>query len=138
MARSLNEIKIIGNVGKDPEVTTHGELLRASFSVATTDKYKEEETTQWHRVTVWNKWAEVVEKYVTKGKRIYVCGKYKSREYTDENGNTRDIWEISGNDIILLDGGNKTGGGEQRTQSYKPKPPVNNDNYGARDDDIPF
>ncbi|WP_433834420.1 single-stranded DNA-binding protein [Flavobacterium anhuiense] len=103
-----NRVQLIGNVGNDPEVKTleNGRKL-AHITIATNDYYKNEkgervEQTEWHRVTAWGKTAELIEKYVVKGKEIAVEGKLTHRSYDDKNGEKRYITEVVVNEILLL------------------------------------
>jgi len=145
---SLNQASIIGNVGADPDCrSTQSGVAVASFSVATSDKWKDKTTgeakerTEWHRVVVWDKLAEIVEKYVRKGSKIFVQGKLQTRKWTDSNGTERYTTEIvvSGFDakVVLLDKAN--GGGrppppDKAPEGYGAPRPRNND----LDDDVPF
>lgn len=103
----LNKVELIGNLGKDPEVKTfEGGNQVASFSIATSEKYKNKEgelvqDTEWHNVVFWGKLAGVIEKYVNKGDRLYVSGKIKTRSYEAEGG-TKYITEIIGREMIML------------------------------------
>jgi len=103
-----NKVQLIGNVGQDPEVKTfEGGKKVASLTIATNEFYKNEkgekiEDTQWHRVTAWGKLADLIEKYVTKGKEIVVEGKLVHRSYDDKDGIKRYITEVVINDILLL------------------------------------
>jgi single-strand DNA-binding protein len=103
-----NKVQLIGNVGQDPEVKTfEGGKKVASLTIATNEYYKNEkgekiEDTQWHRVTAWGKLADLIEKYVTKGKEIGVEGKLVHRSYDDKDGIKRYITEVVINDILLL------------------------------------
>jgi len=106
-----NKVQLIGNLGNDPEIVNleSGRLL-AKFSIATNDSYKNAQgekitDTQWHNVVAWGKTAEIVEKYVTKGKEIAIEGKLTSRSYDDKDGNKRYITEVVCNELLLL--GNK-------------------------------
>lgn len=90
----INKAILIGRVGKDPEVRTTTNSKVASFSLATTDKYKDKETTQWHNCVVWAKLADVVEQYVKKGQLLYLEGKIEYRSYDDKDGNKKYITEI--------------------------------------------
>lgn len=109
MAKSLNEIKLIGNLGQAPELKTfeNGNKVVA-FSLATTESYVKKdtnekvETTQWHRVVAWGKLAEIIEKYVAKGDKLYVNGKMTYRQYETEGGEKKQIAEIVASDILLL------------------------------------
>lgn len=111
MAKSLNEIKLIGNLGQAPELKTfeNGNKVVA-FSLATTESYVKKETnekvetTQWHRVVAWGKLAEIIEKYVAKGDKLYVNGKMTYRQYETEGGEKKQIAEIVASDILLLSG----------------------------------
>ena len=103
-----NKVQLIGNVGQDPEVKTfEGGKKVASLTIATNEYYNNEkgekiEDTQWHRVTDWWKLADLIEKYVTKGKEIGVEGKLVHRSYDDKDGIKRYITEVVINDILLL------------------------------------
>lgn len=103
-----NKVQLIGNVGNDPEIKTleSGKKL-ANLNIATHDKYTNDkgekvEQTEWHRVTAWGKTAEIIEKYVVKGKEIAVEGKLTHRSYDDKNGEKRYVTEIVINEILLL------------------------------------
>lgn len=103
-----NRVQLIGNVGNEPEIKTleSGRKL-ANLTIATHEKYTNEkgekvEQTEWHRITVWGKTAEIVEKYVVKGKEIAVEGKLTHRSYEDKNGEKRYVTEIVVNEILLL------------------------------------
>jgi single-strand DNA-binding protein len=103
-----NKVQLIGNVGNEPEVKTFGEGKKvANITIATNDYYINEkgdkvEQTEWHRVTAWGKVADIIEKYVTKGKEICIEGKLTHRSYDDKDGNKRYITEVVANDILLL------------------------------------
>lgn len=103
-----NRVQLIGNVGNDPEIKTleSGKKL-AHLTIATHDVYRNEkgdkvEQTEWHRVTAWGKTAEIIEKFVTKGKEVAVDGKLTHRSYDDKNGEKRYITEVVVNEILLL------------------------------------
>ncbi|CAM1350874.1 single-stranded DNA-binding protein [Tenacibaculum insulae] len=103
-----NKVQLIGNLGKDPEIITleSGKKL-AKFSIATNEVYKnsagEKVTdTQWHNLVAWNKTAEIVEKYVTKGKEIMIEGKLTSRSYETSTGDKRYITEVIVNELLML------------------------------------
>jgi single-strand DNA-binding protein len=105
MARTVNSAVVLGNVGADPVVreTAKGTKV-ASFSVATTDGWGDNEKTNWHRVTAWGKLAEIVEQYVTKGDKIYVSGRIDYGSY-EKDGVTVYTVEIIAEDVTLLGGG---------------------------------
>ena len=97
---SVNKVTLIGNVGKDPEIryTQSGEPI-ANFSLATSESWtdksgQKQEKTEWHRVEVFGKTAQVVRDYVTKGKPLYVEGSIKYDEYTDKDGIKRNVTKI--------------------------------------------
>lgn len=103
-----NKVQLIGNVGNEPEVKTFGEGKKvANLTIATNDFYINDkgdkvEQTEWHRVTAWGKVADIIEKYVKKGKEIAIEGKLTHRSYDDKDGNKRYITEVVANDILLL------------------------------------
>ncbi|WP_394775534.1 single-stranded DNA-binding protein [Flavobacterium sp.] len=103
-----NRVQLIGNVGNDPEIKTleNGKKL-AHLNIATNDKYTNDkgekvEQTEWHRVTAWGKTAEIIEKYVIKGKEVAIEGKLTHRSYEDKNGEKRYVTEVVVNEILLL------------------------------------
>jgi single-strand DNA-binding protein len=106
-----NKVQLIGRVGQDPEVKNlDGGKKVVSISIATNDYYYKEngekvEQTEWHRVTAWGKTAEIVEKFVTKGREIAIEGKLSHRSYDDKDGNKRYVTDIIANEVLLI--GNK-------------------------------
>ena len=111
MSTIKNHVQLIGNVGIESTITNleNGKKV-ARLSLATNENYKdsngEKQTdTNWHTVVAWGKVAEIIEKYVTKGKEIGISGKLKTRTYETENGNTRYVTEVEANEILLF--GNK-------------------------------
>jgi single-strand DNA-binding protein len=120
MSRSLNKVTLIGNLGNDPEVrsTTGGNRV-ATFSLATSRSWNDangakQEKTEWHRCVVWNtkssQLADIVEKYVKKGDKLYVEGRIEYRQWQDKDGQTRYTTEINVRELIMLGGGR--GGGD--------------------------
>lgn len=111
MSTLRNRVQLIGNVGNDPEVKTFdGGKKVANLTIATNESYRNDkgekvEQTEWHRVVAWGKTAEIIEKYVSKGKEIVVDGKLTHRSYDDKNGEKRYITEVVVSEITLL--GNK-------------------------------
>jgi len=117
MSRSLNKAMIIGNLGADPEVKAIPSGARvASFRVATSRRWndrsgQQQEKTEWHRVVAWDKLAEVVERYLKKGDRVYVEGSIETRQWEDQqSGQTRYMTEIRAREMIML-GGRESGQG---------------------------
>jgi single-strand DNA-binding protein len=162
VSRSLNKVTLIGNLGKDPEVraTSNGGRV-ASFSVATSRVWNDtngskQEKTEWHRCVAWNsnysKLADVVEKYVKKGDKVYVEGRIEYGQYQDKDGQTRYTTDIRVTELIMLGGGGGRGGemmdGESRParsaapakaktgggEDFEDFPGALND----EDDDLPF
>lgn len=108
MSTIRNKVQLIGNVGKEPEIVNldSGKKL-AKFSVATNENYKNGNgeritDTQWHNIIAWGKTAELVEKYVGKGKEVGVEGKLTNRSWDDKDGNKHYITEIVCNELLLL------------------------------------
>ena len=107
-----NSVQLIGNLGKDPEVKVFDKSKKASFSIATTDQYKNAKgekvkDTQWHNVVIWGKLAEVAEKYLRKGNQVAVEGKLVHRAYEGAKGEKKFYTEINVNDMVMLGGRNK-------------------------------
>jgi single-strand DNA-binding protein len=102
-----NRVQLIGHIGQEPEVKTVNNKKVATLTIATNDFYYNEkgdkvEQTEWHRITAWGKTAEIIEKYVTKGKEIAVEGKLTHRSYDDKDGNKRYVTEILVLELLLL------------------------------------
>ena len=103
-----NRVQLIGRVGQDPEVKNlDGGKKVTTITIATNDVYYKDngdkvEQTEWHRVTAWGKTAEIIEKYVTKGKEIAIEGKLTHRSYDDKNGEKRYVTDIVVNEVLLL------------------------------------
>ena len=119
MSRSLNKVTLIGNLGSDPEVrsTTGGNRV-ATFSLATSRSWNDasgakQEKTEWHRCVVWNSkvstLADIVERYVKKGDKLYVEGRIEYRQWQDKDGQTKYSTEINVRELIML--GSPRGGG---------------------------
>lgn len=153
MAKGVNKVFLLGNVGKDPEIrSTAGGMTVASFSLATADRKKEGtgwvDTTEWHNIVCFQRTAEVVRDYVKKGSQILVEGKITNRSWDDkESGQKRYKTEILVNELTLLGGkssGESSGTGgysKSNTASYDQRTPASQPDYadtGITDDDIPF
>jgi single-strand DNA-binding protein len=107
MKNLKNHVQLIGRLGKDPEVRMFGEKKRATFSLATTDTFKNQkgekvQDTQWHQVVIWGKLADVAEKYLRKGAEVAVSGKLVHRAYETQAGEKRYVTEVSANDLLML------------------------------------
>ena len=103
-----NKVQLIGHVGQEPEIKTfEGRKKVANLTIATNEVYYKEngdkvENTEWHRVSAWGKTADIIEKYVTKGKEIAIEGKLTHRSYDDKDGNKRYITEVMVNELVLM------------------------------------
>ena len=166
MSRSLNKVTLIGNLGNDPEVrATPGGNRVATFSLATSRSWNDasgskQEKTEWHRCVVWNskssQLADIVERYVKKGDKIYVEGRIEYRQWQDKEGQTRYSTEINVRELIMLgsprgagalDGGGETGPSRpsRAAAPQKAKTAAGGDDFEdfpgaleAEDDDLPF
>ena len=103
-----NKVQLIGNLGNDPEIITleSGKKL-AKFSLATNENYKDangdkQTKTDWHNIIAWNKAADIIEKYVTKGKEIAIEGKLTNRSWDDKEGNKRYTTEVVVNEVLMF------------------------------------
>ena len=152
---SLNKVMLIGNLGKDPEVryTASGQAV-AGFSLATSEKFKNksgewEERTEWHRVTLWGKLAEIAGQYLKKGSQIYVEGRLRTRKWQDKDGQERQTTEIVIEEMKML--GSRQGMGEPSSSYGGDSAPAPAQSFGGAkpaaakkasfddmDDDIPF
>jgi single-strand DNA-binding protein len=106
----MNKAQVIGNLGADPEVryTPKGTPV-ATFSVATTERWKgqdgqQQEHTEWHRIVVWRRLAEICGEYLKKGSKVYIEGKMQTRKWQDQQGNDRYTTEIIGTSMEMLNG----------------------------------
>lgn len=162
MSRSLNKAMIIGNLGSDPDIRTTGSGTRvANFSVATSRSWTgrdggQQEKTEWHRIVAWDKLAEIAERFLKKGDRVYIEGEIEYRSYEDKDGVTKYITEIRARDMVMLggrDGGSDFGGGsgggsDRGTRQRQPQAagkPADKGGYDdfeggsfPEDDDLPF
>lgn len=151
---SLNKVMIIGNLGKDPELryTQSGSAV-ANLNIATneawTDKNNEkQERTEWHRVVVWGRQAETCEKYLEKGRQVYVEGRLQTREWQDKEGVTKYTTEIVAQNVQFLSGGGgggfsgggSSGGGGGGGGNFDQSGPAAEESFDQsfNDDDIPF
>jgi len=136
MARGINKVILIGNLGQDPEVRymPQGGAV-ANLSIATSESWKDKATgemkeqTEWHRVVIYQRLAEIAGEYLRKGSKVYIEGKLKTRKWQDQQGVERYTTEIVANELQMLDGrgegqgggmGGGMGGGQQ---GYQPRTP---------------
>jgi single-strand DNA-binding protein len=139
MAKSVNKVILLGNVGQAPEVKSSGNgTLRASISLATNERRKVgenwEDFTEWHRVVFFGRLAEIVRDYVGKGSKLYIEGKLRTHKW-DENGSTRYSTNIVADDVSLLSGGTNNS-----AAAPKAAPQTEAEKYYAEvgGNDIPF
>ncbi|WP_311944527.1 single-stranded DNA-binding protein [Halomonas piscis] len=134
MARGINKVILIGNLGQDPEVrfAPSGTAV-ANLNLATTDTWMDrqsgqrQERTEWHRVVLFSKTAEIAQQYLRKGSKVYIEGRLQTRKWQDQNGQDRYSTEVVCNDMQMLDsrGGGQQGGypgGQQPYQQPAPQP----------------
>ena len=154
MARGINKVILIGNLGNDPDVRyTSGGSPIANVNLATSDAWRDKETgdmqerTEWHRVVFFSRLAEIVSEYLRKGSKIYVEGRLQTRKWQDRDGNDRYTTEVVANEMQMLDG--RTAPREpvpaaaparKPAGANAPVPQANTTGDGGEfvDDDIPF
>ena len=135
----INKVILIGNLGKNPEVRhLENGRARATFSLATNETYKNKEgekvtNTEWHNVVLWTPFAEIAEKYLTKGRQVYIEGKLSTRSYEDKEGNMKYITEVVGQNLTLL--GSKNSSSEPMAAGSLPQ---SNEASNPETDDLPF
>ena len=164
MARGINKVILVGNLGNDPEVryANNGSAI-ANISVATTDSWKDKNTgeqqerTEWHRVVMFNRLGEIAGEYLKKGSQVYIEGRLQTRKWQDQSGQDRYTTEIVANEMQMLGGrgggsdmGGGGGGGYQAPQQsapqnaprqaapQQPQGPASPAPANDFDDDIPF
>jgi single-strand DNA-binding protein len=156
MARSVNKVTLLGNVGKDPEIrSTPSGVIVANLTLATSDRQKDaqgnyQDKTEWHTLKAFNRTAEIVRDYVKKGAKLYIEGKLSTSSWDDkESGQKRYRTEILVNELVLLSGKDDAAGGgggysraSSSTASFDQRPPAAANEYAQSaeisDDDIPF
>lgn len=159
MARGINKVILIGNLGRDPEVryTPNGGAI-ANITVATTDQWKDKQSgqlqdrTEWHRVVMFGRLGEIAGEYLKKGSQVYIEGRLQTRKWQDQSGQDRYTTEIVANDMQMLgSGGGRGASSADFGQEQDTPPPARQqapgsgtsgssakDNFGDFDDDIPF
>ena len=123
----VNKVLLLGNLGQDPEVryTPSGATV-CTFSIATNERWtskdgKKEERTEWHRIVVWGKLAELCGEYLGKGRTVFVEGRLQTREWTDKQGNKRYTTEIIANNVQFIGAGSGKGGGASQKAKSLPE-----------------
>lgn len=154
MARGVNKVILIGNLGQDPEVryTPNGNAV-ANLTLATSTTWRDKQTgelqerTEWHRIAFFNRLAEIVGEYLRKGSKVYIEGSLRTRKWQDKNGADRYTTEIIANEMHMLDSRSSGGyGNQEASSSYKQTNAVGNQpaasnedaSYPDLEDDIPF
>ncbi len=147
MNGSVNKVILIGNLGKDPEVRRlESGAVVASFPIATSETYtdrntgEKKEITDWHDIVVWRGLAEIAEKYIRKGTKIFVEGKLKKRSWQDKEGNMRYSTEVVGDEITIL---SRSESNENRQSPYNtmdknPMSKMDTELESDAADDLPF
>ncbi len=153
MSRSLNKAMVIGNLGSDPEVRSTSSGTRvATLSVATSRRWtdrngQDQEKTEWHRIVAWDKLAEICERYLSKGDRIYIEGRIEYRQWEGQDGQTRYTTEIRAREMIMLggrgDGAGRGGSGRRGPGAQEEVPDEDEADFSEEslmggDDDLPF
>ncbi len=159
MAGSVNKVILIGNLGRDPEVrTTQSGTKVANLSIATSQSWKDRNTgerrekTEWHRVVIWGNLADIAERYLRKGSKVYVCGQLQTRKWQDQSGADRYTTEVVlqgyNSELTMLDsrgGGQSTGDDRAANQGNHDYEPDDTESggwdsgpAGDMDDEIPF
>ena len=146
MARGINKVILVGNLGKDPEVRymPNGNAV-ANITLATTESWKDKQTgesqekTEWHRVVLFRRLGEIAGEYLKKGSQVYIEGKLQTRKWQDNTGNDRYTTEIIANEMQML--GGRGGGGSAgfpASESNESRAPAIAEGPAEFDDDIPF
>jgi single-strand DNA-binding protein len=156
---SVNKVILIGNLGADPEIKyTQGNVAVANLRIATTEKWQDrttnewKEKTEWHRVVAWRYLAERAERFLTKGKQVYIEGRLETRQWQDRDGNTRYTTEIRADQLMILGRREEgaaagAGAGAPPGRSARPTDAPPDDAFDAppmeasgpiEDDDLPF
>ncbi len=152
MAGGVNKVILVGYLGADPDMryTPSGQgvcELRLATSESWNDKNgQRQERTEWHRIVVWGKRAEICSKYLAKGRQVFVEGRIQTRTYDDKEGNKKYMTEIIASDVQFLGGGKGDGSSRPGGRDDGPPPPSDADfgpghgggGGGGPDDDIPF
>ena len=145
MSRGVNKVILVGNLGQKPEIRyTKDSKPIASFSIATSESWKDKTTgdmvekTEWHSVTFFGRIAEVAEQYLDKGSKVFVEGKLQTDKWEDENGNKRSATKIIGNNMQMLDSkGSNNSSSFDESSSVENEAPASQEGSFS-EEDIPF
>jgi single-strand DNA-binding protein len=153
MARGVNKVILVGNLGQDPESrTTPGGATVTNIRIATTDSWKDKQTgemkekTEWHSIVMWSRLGEIAAEYLKKGSQVYIEGSLQTRKWQDKQGNDRYTTEIVASDMQMLGGRGGGGGATQETRDVRegggrgaaPAAAPSGGSSADFDDDIPF
>ena len=141
----VNKAIVVGNLGNDPEIryAANGSAI-ASISVATSERWKDknsgeqQERTEWHRIKLFGRQAELAGEYLKKGSQVYIEGRIQTSTYQDKDGNDRWSTEIVAREMTFLGGRGGSGGGDSQSASSASPPQRDSGPSGDFDDDIPF
>ena len=145
MARGVNKVILVGNLGQKPEIRyTQTNTAVATLSIATSESWKDKdsgeqrEKTEWHRVVFFGKLAEIAEQYLDKGSQLYVEGKLQTRKWQDKEGNDRYTTEILGNEMNMLGGRQSSSDSDAYDQSQPTSQTAQSQDSQISEEDIPF
>jgi single-strand DNA-binding protein len=160
MARGINKVILVGNLGQDPEtryMPSGGAVTNVTLATSETWKDKQtgqpQERTEWHRVVFFNKLGEIAAQYLKKGSKVYVEGSLRTRKWQGQDGQDRYTTEIVASEMQMLDGRGGSGGGDYSPpadnnysqpknrpapQQNQPQPPADSGGFSDFDVDIPF
>ena len=152
MARGINKVILVGNLGQDPELRYTGSgTAVCNMRLATNESYKDAsgqmvDKTEWHSIVAWSRLAEICGEYLKKGSQVYFEGSLQTRSYDDKDGNTKWVTEIKAKEMMMLSGREGMGGGggngsyqsaPSRQQQQRPAAAPAADSFEP-DDDLPF
>ena len=151
MARGINKVILVGNLGQDPELRYTGSgTAVCNMRLATNESYKDAngqmiDKTEWHSIVAWSRLAEICGEYLKKGSQVYFEGSLQTRSYDDKEGNTKWVTEIKAKEMMILSSGGSSGGGDNgsyqsasgRPQQQRPAAAPAADSFEP-DDDLPF
>ncbi len=145
MARGINKVIVVGNLGQDPDTRymPSGSAV-TNITVATNESWKDKQTgeqkdrTEWHKVVMFDRLAEIAAEYLRKGSQVYIEGKLQTRKWQDKDGNDRYTTEIVAKEMQMLGGRGGSGGGAPARDDRPPPSPPPQGSSDDFDDDIPF
>ena len=149
MANGINKVILIGHLGKDPDIQVFDGVKRAAFTLATDESYRDKdgnkvERVEWHSISMWRGLADVAERFLRKGAKVYIEGKLRTRTYPDESGKQRYFTEVLADNMVMLD--RKEGGDTPSAKpavapsapQFEPLPDSDITTAPPVDDDLPF